>query len=106
MAGAAELLREVALPVALCSNAQAYTLMELRLALRAVGIRNLPFDLHSSFFSYQHRIAKPHPAIWQRLTAKAGNVPSAAMLMVGDRLDNDVQPARLAGWSTWLLNGR
>ncbi len=102
--GAAAFIRTFTVPLALCSNAQAYTLMELRLALRAAGLRLATFDLDRSFFSYQAGTSKPNPAIFQQL-AELWSGPTEELLMVGDRLDNDIQPAREAGWSTWHLTG-
>jgi len=78
--------------------------MEMRIALREAGIRLHRFDLTNSFLSFQHSTAKPNPAIWQRLETKFAPTPPAALLMVGDRTDNDIEPARKAGWSTWLLS--
>ena len=104
MPGAAEFIRHSKLPLALCSNSQAYTLMEMRLALRAAGLKLSRFDLQNSFLSYRHLTAKPNPAIWQLLEQKFAPTPPSAFLMIGDRSDNDIEPALKAGWSTWLLS--
>ena len=104
MPGAAEFLRQSKWPLSLCSNSQAYTLMEMRLALRKAGLKLHRLDLQNSFLSYQQHTAKPNPAIWQMLETKFAPTPRAALLMVGDRTDNDIEPARKAGWSTWLLS--
>jgi len=39
------------------------------------------------------------------LTARleARGISPTETLMVGDRLDNDIEPARAFGWHTWLL---
>jgi FMN phosphatase YigB (HAD superfamily) len=39
------------------------------------------------------------------LTARleARGIAPGETVMVGDRLDNDVEPARAFGWQTWLL---
>ncbi len=103
--GAAEFLLSCPLPLALCSNAQAATLMELRLALRAAGLRLRRFALERSFLSYQHGTAKPNPWVFAHLN-ELWPGPAAELLMVGDRLDNDIQPACQAGWSTWHLTER
>jgi HAD superfamily hydrolase (TIGR01549 family) len=42
---------------------------------------------------------KPDPAIFQLALSRAICRPSQAV-MIGDRLDNDVRPARLQGWKT------
>ena len=104
MPGAAEFIHHVELPLSLCSNSQAYTLMEIRLALRTAGLTLHRFDLQNSFLSFQHLTAKPNPVIWQLLEQKFAPTPPAALLMVGDRSDNDIDPARKAGWSTWKLD--
>ena len=100
--GAAAFIRNCSVPLGLCSNAQAYTLMELRLALRAEGLRLAQFNLAGSFFSYQAGTGKPNPEIYRQL-ANRWPGPNKELLMVGDRLDNDILPAREAGWSTWHL---
>jgi HAD superfamily hydrolase (TIGR01549 family) len=45
---------------------------------------------------------KPSTAFFDRVVAEAGGNP-AAVLYVGDRLDNDVRPAQLAGMPTALI---
>ncbi len=100
--GAVEFLTTCALPIGLCSNAQAYTLMELRLALREAQLSLARFDFSRSFFSYQEGIGKPHPEIFPRLRDR-WELPSESLLMVGDRFDNDIQPAMQAGWNTWQI---
>lgn len=48
---------------------------------------------------------KPDPAIFHAAVQEAG-VPAARCAMVGDRLDNDIIPARAEGMRTvWLLRG-
>lgn len=47
-------------------------------------------------------VAKPDPAFFARLIAQA-SVPAESILYVGDRLDNDVLPARAAGMRTVLI---
>jgi HAD superfamily hydrolase (TIGR01549 family) len=48
---------------------------------------------------------KPDPAIFEYALSHAG-VPPARCAMVGDRLDNDVEPARRNGMTgVWLLRG-
>ena len=50
-------------------------------------------------------IEKPDPAIFHAAVGEAG-VPAPRCAMVGDRLDNDIIPARAAGMKTvWLLRG-
>lgn len=47
-------------------------------------------------------VAKPDPAFFIRLIAEA-HVPAECILYVGDRLDNDVLPARAAGMRTAFI---
>jgi FMN phosphatase YigB (HAD superfamily) len=47
-------------------------------------------------------VAKPDPAFFTRLISEAG-VPAECILYVGDRLDNDVLPARAAGMRTAFI---
>jgi HAD superfamily hydrolase (TIGR01549 family) len=48
---------------------------------------------------------KPDPAIFEYALSQAG-VPAERCAMVGDRLDNDVEPARRQGMrGVWLLRG-
>lgn len=47
-------------------------------------------------------VSKPSSAFFARVTLAAG-VPASAILYVGDRLDNDVLPARAAGMRTALI---
>lgn len=47
-------------------------------------------------------VAKPDPAFFDRLIAEA-NVPAESILYVGDRLDNDILPARAIGMHTAFI---
>jgi HAD superfamily hydrolase (TIGR01549 family) len=49
--------------------------------------------------SFELGIEKPDPAIFAMALDRAGCSPSQ-VVMIGDRLDNDVRPARLLGWKT------
>ena len=44
-------------------------------------------------------LEKPDPAIFQLALSQSGCAPEQAV-MIGDRLDNDIRPARLLGWKT------
>jgi HAD superfamily hydrolase (TIGR01549 family) len=44
-------------------------------------------------------LEKPDPAIFQLALSQSGCEPEQAV-MIGDRLDNDIRPARLLGWKT------
>ena len=56
-----------------------------------------PFSL--VFASAEFGLSKPDPEIFRRAISLAGCAPERA-LMVGDRLDNDIGPARSQGWKT------
>nr|MDT0666800.1 HAD family hydrolase [Micromonospora sp. DSM 115978] len=47
-------------------------------------------------------VEKPSAAFFDRLLAEAG-CPADQVLYVGDRLDNDVRPAQVAGMATALV---
>jgi HAD superfamily hydrolase (TIGR01549 family) len=65
-------------------------------ALHACGLRH-----HFEVLAISELIdlKKPEPAIFDWALAEAGCAPHEA-LMVGDRIDNDIVPARNAGWWT------
>ena len=44
-------------------------------------------------------LEKPDPAIFQLALSQSG-CQSPQAVMIGDRLDNDIRPARLLGWKT------
>jgi len=44
-------------------------------------------------------LEKPDPAIFRLALCRAKCAPEEAA-MIGDRLDNDIRPARLQGWKT------
>lgn len=55
--------------------------------------------------SWDYQVMKPDMRIFQIALEKAGCRPEEAM-MVGDRLDNDVYPAKALGMQTvWVKNG-
>ncbi len=49
--------------------------------------------------STEEGIAKPDPAIFELAAARAGCCPEWTF-MVGDRIDNDIAPAKALGWGT------
>jgi len=90
----------------IASNAQAYTLHELQAALAGHGLDLDWFEPDLRFWSFEHGFSKPDPHVFQVLTARLatrGVVPAAA-LMIGDRVDNDIAPARRHGWQTWQVS--
>jgi len=60
----------------------------------------VPADVIAS--SERWGVEKPSPEFFRRLVAESG-VPAAEVLHVGDRLDNDVIPARQAGLRAALI---
>lgn len=108
MPGAASALRRARrspLKLGLASNCQPYTLRELDAALAGAGLSRDLFVSGLCFFSFEHGFSKPDPHVFQLLAARllAGGIRPDQTLMVGDRPDNDVRPAALQGWQTWLL---
>jgi FMN phosphatase YigB (HAD superfamily) len=98
-------LRERQTILGLASNAQAHTRRELGMALDSAGLSLAWFEPDLCFWSYQHGFSKPDPHVFRILTARLetrGIAPSE-ILMVGDRPDNDLEPARAHGWQTWRL---
>jgi FMN phosphatase YigB (HAD superfamily) len=89
----------------LASNAQAYTLRELQQALEAHGLAMDLFMPELCFWSFEHGFSKPDPHVFQILTARLADlgISPCDTLMVGDRLDNDIEPAKSYGWQTWQL---
>jgi len=88
------------------SNAQAYTRPELEGALGAAGLDCGIFAGDLVLWSWQLGFSKPDPYFFQVLRARLaarGLAPGEA-LMVGDRADNDIAPARAAGLMTWHLH--
>ncbi len=90
----------------IASNSQAYTLGELAAALAGTGLNLSCFDPDLRFWSFAHGFSKPDPHVFRILTARleARGISPAETLMVGDRLDNDIEPARTHGWQTWQLS--
>lgn len=89
----------------IASNAQAYSLNELADELASYGLGLNLFATELCFWSFEHGFSKPDPHVFRILTARLGarGIPPNRILMVGDRLDNDVEPARSQGWMTWHI---
>jgi FMN phosphatase YigB (HAD superfamily) len=103
--GTANLLRflqERHLPLGIISNAQSYTLRELQTCLTAEGILAWPFEDAWCFWSWKFGFSKPSPAVFQIFSARAEALgwKSSQILYFGDRADNDIEPAKKAGWRT------
>lgn len=70
--------------------------------LEAYGLRQ---HLDLVIASAEEGVEKPDPRIFQIALERAGCAPEEAM-MVGDRIDNDIAPAKRAGMKTaWILQG-
>lgn len=70
--------------------------------LEACGIRSYFSHVISS---WDHQVMKPDPRLFEIALEEAGCPPERA-LMVGDRLDNDVYPAKTVGTKTiWIRQG-
>jgi putative hydrolase of the HAD superfamily len=97
MTGAVPLLKRMAgrgMLLGIASNAQAYTVRELNDCLSQAGESLELFTSDICFWSYQHGFSKPDPHVFQILTARLERKGVAAkeILMVGDRMDNDINP--------------
>jgi putative hydrolase of the HAD superfamily len=104
-AGVLPVLAGLGLKLGLCSNCQLYTLRELTSALKCEGLSLELFDPHLRFFSFQAGFSKPNPEAFRGLgqALAALGIAPAATIMVGDRVDNDIAPARAQGWVAWHL---
>ncbi|MBM3888198.1 MAG: HAD family hydrolase [Verrucomicrobia bacterium] len=105
-AGAAGTLRQLARDgclLGLASNCQPYTVRELDLALASAGLARDIFTPALCFRSFEHGFSKPDPHVFRLLTVRLRTlgISPAETLMVGDRLENDIEPARAQGWQTW-----
>ena len=105
---AAELLSSLSkmeVLLGLASNCQPHTLRELDTALGSVGLPFSIFKPELCFFSFTHGFAKPNPHVFRSLFARLRKlrISPAETLMVGDRLDNDIYPARAQGFCAWQL---
>src|SRR6185503_9767553 len=99
-----ELVRRRCL-LGLASNAQAYTLRELSQALASAALGFDLFERDLCFWSFEHGFSKPAPQVFRILSTRlaARGIASHETLLIGDRRDNDVEPARAQGWQTWHL---
>jgi len=101
-------LKQTGILLGVASNAQGYTFRELDLCLGEAGMDRSLF--HSDFccWSFLNGFSKPNSHVFRILTAKASyaGIQPGEILMVGDRIDNDIQPAEKQGWQTWHLNAQ
>lgn len=111
MPGAADVLRQwhaAGVCLGIASNAQAYTLQELDAVLCPSGLEPAIFAPDLVLWSWQLGYSKPDPYFFQTLLARlaARGLAPGEVLMVGDRADNDIAPARAAGMMTWHLHAQ
>jgi FMN phosphatase YigB (HAD superfamily) len=92
----------------IASNSQAYTLREFGAALAGHALHLNFFEPELCIWSFQHGFSKPDPYIFQVMSTRlqARGIGPGETLMVGDRLDNDIQPARKFGWRAWHLTSK
>ncbi|MFA7233810.1 MAG: HAD family hydrolase [Terrimicrobiaceae bacterium] len=108
MLGATGILRrcrEAGIACGIASNAQAYTLRELREALESGGLDPGLFDSRLVFWSFENGFSKPDPHVFRLLATRLaglGIAPEEA-LVIGDREDNDIRPAQALGFQTFLF---
>ena len=93
-------------PLGIASNAQAYTLRELETLFKAEKLGLKIFSPNLRVWSFENGFSKPDPHVFQILRARleARHISTTEALVVGDRLDNDVIPARQHGFQTWHLH--
>jgi FMN phosphatase YigB (HAD superfamily) len=99
-------LKERQFRLGIASNAQPYTLREVEEALSVHSLGLSLFDPQLCVWSFEHGFSKPDPHVFQILTARlaAVGISPAETVMIGDRRDNDVEPARAHGWHAWHLS--
>lgn len=108
MTGAGALLRwlhDKGITLGIASNAQAYTRRELETAFQGSGGALTLFQSDLCIWSFEHGFSKPDPHVFQLLRTRleARGIAAAETIMVGDRLDNDVEPAVRHGLRAWQL---
>jgi putative hydrolase of the HAD superfamily len=108
MPGVADVLRSLSqnkIPLGLVSNAQPYTLRELDAVLPAGGLSRVLFAPDLCFLSFEHGFSKPDPHVFRLLASRLARrgIKTGETLVVGDREDNDIAPARAQGFRTWRL---
>ena len=108
MPGAGEVLsklEETTVLLGLASNCQPYTLRELDAALATAKLSRAVFKPELCFFSFAAGFSKPNPQAFRLLRAQLQvcGISPADTLFVGDRLVNDLEPARSHGFQTWRL---
>lgn len=98
-------LRERDVLMGIVSNAQDYTVRELSLEFQKANLPRSLFQPDLCFWSFENGFSKPDPHVFRILTfrLKALGIAPAETIMVGDRLDNDIEPAHAQGFQGWHL---
>jgi FMN phosphatase YigB (HAD superfamily) len=99
------MLRTGRCAMGIASNSQAYTLDEVTTALKGESLDLGLFVPELCFWSFQNGFSKPDPHVFRILTTRLQQqgIRAEETIMVGDRLDNDIEPARKFGWQTWQI---
>lgn len=99
-------LHQAGVWLGIASNAQAYTRRELAEHLGRAGLGLDRFEPALCVWSFEHGFSKPDPHVFQILAARleARGIRPGQVLVVGDRFDNDIEPARRFEFQTWLLS--
>src|SRR3989442_732733 len=110
MPGAGEVLsklEETTVLLGLASNCQPYTLRELDAALATAKLSRAVFKPELCFFSFAAGFSKPNPHAFRLLRSQLHvcGISPADTLLVGDRLANDIEPARSHGFQTRRVGG-
>ena len=94
------------IPLGIASNAQGYTLHELGAVMAPEGLSVGLFANDLVLWSWHLGFSKPDPYFFQALSARlsARGISARDVLFIGDRMDNDILPARALGMRTWHLH--
>jgi FMN phosphatase YigB (HAD superfamily) len=108
MPGAEKILRglwQKQILLGIASNSQAYTLDELEEVFTGTSLHLSIFEPDLQFWSFRSGFSKPNPHVFRMLSAAlaARGIRPEETIMVGDRTDNDIEPAIKAGWRAWKL---
>ena len=100
------LIRDAGLIMGIVSNAQFFTPL-LFAGLLGQSVDDLGFAQELTYFSYEHRRAKPGTQLYEAVRGELGKFGIAASeaLYVGNDMLNDVMPAKQTGFRTALFAG-
>jgi FMN phosphatase YigB (HAD superfamily) len=98
-------LHERDIVLGLVSNSQPYTLPELESEFAPAGLSAAIFHPSLRFLSFEHGFSKPDPHVFRLLAARLRTmgIQTKESLIVGDRPDNDIEPAKSHGFQTWQM---